>query len=355
MYQVLIRLFFVLVKCIQTICKSKEELIIENLALRQQVTAYHAKKTKPTISNLDRIFWISLRQTYDKWKDSLIIVKPETVISWQRRRFKRHWTRISKIKKPGRKRVNKEIRELIYRMAEENSWGAPRIYSELLMLGYTDVSESSVSRYLKRYRAKHPDKLKQQSWRSFLRNHANDISAMDFFIVPTVNFNLLSVFFVIDHGRRRLLHLNVTNQPFAKWVIQQLRDAFPYDQISKYIIMDRDKIFSKRVKEILKWQLGVKPKITSYKSPWQNGIAERFILSVRNDLLNQMIIFNEDHLRRLMREYIDYYNKDRCHLSLDRDSPLGRHIQNKPSRHAEVISISKLGGLQHRYDWKKVA
>jgi putative transposase len=224
-----------------------------------------------------------------------------------------------------------------------------------LMLGFNDISEATVSRYLKKFRSRHPDKKKQQSWMTFLRNHRDDISAMDFFIVPTINFNIQFVFFIIDHKRRIIRHFNVTSHPSAQWVVQQLRDAFPFDQVPKYLIMDRDKIFSSRVKGFLERQLGIKPKVTSFKSPWQNGIAERFILSAREDLRNHTIIFNEDHLRRLMREYVDYYNKDRCHLSLGRDSPLGRKFQEKSSESAKVISIHKLNGLHHLYEWKDVA
>jgi len=356
MYQLLIRLFIILIKIIKLIHKSKEDLIIENLALRQQLAIYQTKKTKPKITDTGRSFWIALKQSWSKWMDHLIIVRPETVIDWQKRRFKKYWTKIStKNKKPGRKRVKKEIRDLIFRMAGENCWGAPRIYSELLMLGFDDVSEATVSRYLRSYRSLNHDKKKQQSWMTFLKNHRDMITAMDFFIVPTVNFNILFVFFIIDHRRRKVVHFNVTNQPSALWVIQQLRDAFPFDQIPKYLIMDRDSIFSVRVKEFLERQLGITPKVTSYKSPWQNGVAERFVLSVRNELLNHVIVFNEDHLRRLMKEYIDYYNKDRCHLSLKRNSPLGRKIDKKFDKTEELKSIPILNGLQHRYNWKKIA
>jgi putative transposase len=190
---------------------------------------------------------------------------------------------------------------------------------------------------------------------TFLKNHRDIVSAMDFFIVPTINFNIIFVFFIIDHKRRIIRHFNVTSHPSAQWVIQQLRVAFPFDQIPKYLIMDRDSIFSSRVKGFLDRQLGIKAKVTSYKSPWQNGIAEPFILSARTDLLNHTIIFNEDHLRRLMREYVEYYNKNRCHLSLNRDSPLGRTAQKKPSESSTIVSTPKLGGLQHRYEWKKAA
>ena len=252
-YRILIRFFIVLIRIIQISRKSKSELILENLALRQQLSTYQTKKSKPKLRNLDRSFWIALKQSWNKWINHLIIVRPETVVDWQRRRFKNHWNKIStQNKKPGRKRINKEIRDLIYRMAGENHWGAPRIYSELLMLGFSDVSEASVSRYLRKYRSLHLDKKKQQSWMTFLKNHRDVISAMDFFIVPAVNFNILFVFFIIDHKRRKIIHLNITNQPCALWVIQQLRIAFPFDQIPKYLIMDCDSIFSARVKGFLK-------------------------------------------------------------------------------------------------------
>jgi putative transposase len=356
MYRILIRFFFLFFKFIKIIQKPKDDLIIENLVLRQQLATYKSKKIKSKLTDVDCSFWIAVKQSWNKWKDYLVIVKPETIIDWQNRRFRKHWTKIStENKRPGRKRITKEIRDLIYRMTGENHWGAPRIYSELLMLGFKDISEATVSRYLRRFRLNHPDKKKQLSWMTFLKNHRDVISAMDFFVVPTFNFNILFVFFIIDHRRRTIRHFNVTSQPCALWVIQQLCDAFPFDQISKYLIMDRDSTFSSRVKGFIEHQLGIKPKVTSYKSPWQNGVCERWILSVRREILNHVIVFNENHLRRLMKEYVDYYNKDRCHLTLNRDSPVGRNIDRKPSKSAKVNSSSLLGGLHHKYTWQKAA
>jgi len=179
-------------------------------------------------------------------------------------------------------------------MAGDNRWGAPRIYSELLMLGSNNVSEATVSRYLRKFRSQHPDEKKQQSLMTFLKNHRDVILAMDFFIVPTINFNILFVFFIIDHNRREIIHFNATNHPFTEWVIQQLHDAFPFDQIPKYLIMDRDRIFSIRVKGFLERQLGIKPKVTSYKNPWQNGIAERVILRLSTITDGKTAIFNHN-------------------------------------------------------------
>ena len=174
---------------------------------------------------------------------------------------------------------------------------------------------------------------------TFLKNHKNVISAMDFFVVPTIRFKILFVFFIIDHELRIIRHFNITSHPSALGVIQQLRDAFPFDKVPKYLIIDRDKIFSPQVKGFLKHQLGIKPKVTSCRSLWQNGVAERFVLSTRTDLLNHVVVFSEDHLRRLMKEYIDYYNEDRCHLSLGRDSPFDREIQEKPFESSKVKSV----------------
>ena len=182
MYQILIRLLSFLLVITQATFKSKGHLLLENLALRQQLSTYHTKDKKPRLTNIDRLFWVALKQVWTKWQDHLVIVKPETAIDWQRKRFKKHWRKIStKNRKSGRKLIKKEIRDLIYQMAEENNWGAPRIYSELLMLGFNDVSEVTVSRYLRTFRSKHPDTRKQQSWKTFLTNHRDTICAMDFF------------------------------------------------------------------------------------------------------------------------------------------------------------------------------
>ncbi len=241
-------------------------------------------------------------------------------------------------------------------MAGENRWGAPKIYEELLKLGYGDeVSLSTVTRYLRRYKSENPDKKKRQSWRTFLRNQIEFIAAIDFFIVPTAGFKFLFCFFVIHHKRREILHINVTEHPTAKWVIQQLREAFPFDKIPKYLIFDRDKIFSKAVRGFIKYSLNIKSKQTSIKSPWQNGVAERWILSARSELLDHVIIRDENHLQRLLKEYVKYYNQDRCHLSVNMDSPFGRPVQPKPSDSAKVITIPRLGGLVHRYEWRDAA
>ena len=194
--------------------------------LRQQPSTYKAKKINPTIKEQDRSFWIALKKSWSKWTATLIFVKPETVIHWQRRRFKKYWTKISsKNKKYGRRITKKELRDLIYKMARENKWGAPRIYSELLMLGFTkkEISQSTASRYLRRFRSKNPDHKKRQSWITCLKSHRDAISAMDLFVVPTINFTIVYVFFIIEHVRIKILHFNLTEHPTTQCIMQQLR------------------------------------------------------------------------------------------------------------------------------------
>ena len=171
---------------------------------------------------------------------------------------------------------------------------------------------------------------------------------MDFFTVPTLSFGVLYCFFVIGHDRRRILHFNVTRHPTSAWVVQQLRNAFPYDSPDQYLIFDRDAKFSIDVETAVK-ALGSKPVRTSFRSPWQNGVAERWVGSCRRDLLDHVIVLNERHFKRLLREYVDYYHDDRTHLGLNKETPCGRPTA-VPTPVVVVSSASRLGGLHHRYD-----
>lgn len=279
--------------------------------------------------------------------ESLILVRPETVAGWHRAGFKLYWTWLSRHRKrAGRKCVSKQLRELIFRMVDENrTWGAPRIHGELKMLGF-DISERTVLRWMRRA-PRYPGPAKR--WAAFLSNHREVIAAMDFFTVPTLSFGVLYCFFVIAHDRRRILHRNVTKHPTSAWVIQQLREAFPYDSSPKHLIFDRGGSFNQEVIETIK-SFGIEPKRTSFQSPWQNGVAERFVGSCRRDLLDHVIVLNERHLKRLMNEYIRYYHEDRTHLGLDKQTPAGREAAKGESTSSNVICIPRLGGLHHRYD-----
>ncbi len=330
---------------IHALVRSQSDLAIENAALRQQLALFKEKRPRPQLHGADRAFWVVLRRVWSGWANALIIVKPETVVRWHRAGFKSYWR--WKSRKVGRPRVEPGIPALIRRMIRENDWGAPRIHEELLKLGY-DVSERTVSRYLPRKPAS-PDAIER--WKVFLRTHRDAIGGMDFLTVPTVTFGVLYVFFIIDHARRRIRHVNVTAHPSAAWVIQQLREAFPFDETLRYLVLDRDAIFKGRVKAAIK-DIEIEPKLISYRSPWQNGVAERWVATLRRELLDHVVVFNEKHLRRLVLDYVAYYNEDRCHLSVEKDAPVTRPVMARPSATAKVVALPRVGGIHHRYEWR---
>jgi len=237
---------------------------LENLALRQQLTVFKRKHPQPRFSASDKLFWVMLRQLWCRWKLALVLVQPETVVRWHRAGFKMFWTWLSRHRSlAGRRCVSKELREVIFGMVAENrTWGARRIHGELKMLGF-DISERTVLRWMRKA-PKNSELAKR--WVAFLNNHREAIAAMDFFCVPTQTFGVLYCFFVIAHDWRRILHYNVTKHPTSEWVIQQLREAFPYDSVPGYLIFDRGANFSEEVIATLK-SFSIVPKRTSFRSP----------------------------------------------------------------------------------------
>jgi len=323
---------------------SRRALLLENLVLRQQLAVLKRKHPRPRLRPFDKLFWVLARRFWSGWKQALMVVSPETVVGWHRTGFRLYWSAISKTRCVlGRKRISKQVRDLIFRMVVENlTWGAPRIHGELLMLGF-DVSERTISRWMRRA-PRDPEPAKR--WLAFLRNHREAIAAMDFFTVPTVTFRLLYCFFVISHDRRQILHFNVTRHPTSAWVIQQLREACPFEAGPRFLVFDRDSKFSLEVAAAVR-SLNVRPVRTSIESPWQNGVAERWVESCRHDLLDHVIPVNEAHLKRLLAEYVAYYHEDRTHLGLKKQTPRNR----LPSRErGRVVALPRCGGLHHRYD-----
>ena len=347
----MISILIAFLNCLRAFFRSRCSLALEIVALRQQLGILKRKTPRPRLRIQDRVFWIMLRRFWPAWSKVLIIVKPETVVAWYRAGFGLVWRLRSRAKTLGRPKLNAEVRALIRRMANENgSWGAPRIHGELLKLGF-DLSERTVSRYLRRISpASNAGKL----WLAFLRNHREIIAAMDFFTVPTLTFRVLYCFFVIEHGRRKILHFNVTEHPTCPWIVQQLRETFLDSCPYRYVILDRDSKFGDDVADFLR-SAGVKPIRISPACPWQNGVAERWIESCRRELLNHVIVVIDSHLRRLTRDYVSYYHADRIHDTLEKDTPARRAVSLKPNRSAAVISFPRIGGLHHRYDWQQAA
>ena len=221
---------------------------------------------------------------------------------------------------------------------ENPLWGAPRIHGELLKLGF-EVAQSSVAKYMvKRYEPP------SQGWRTFLRNHALEVAAMDLFVVPTICFDLLYAFVIIRLDRRQLIWINVTANPTAEWIARQIREAFPWNEAPRYLIRDRDRIYGTVVTRRLRG-MGIRDKPIAPASPWQNSFAERLIGSIRRECLDHIVVLSDAHLRRILRTYARYYNKIRTHRSLDKDAPVSRPVQPAGSIKSHPI----LGGFHHRY------
>jgi transposase InsO family protein len=332
-----LRLIWVLVRALFA---KRADLVAENLALRQQLIVLHRRTKRPRLKTKDRIFWLWLARSWDGWRESLIVVKPATVVRWHRQGFKYYWAWKSR-NKGGRPAVPREIRDLIRKMSRANPlWGAPRIHGELLKLGI-DLSQTTVAKYMIR----HP-KPPSPGWRTFLDNHLKDLVSIDFFTVPTVTFRVLFVFLVLSHDRRRFFHFNVTEHPSAEWTGRQLVEAFPWDTVPRYLIRDRDGIygrdFTRRVNA-----LGIKQVLTAPHSPWQNPYVERAIGSIRRECLDHVVVFNEKHLRKVLRSYLRYYHASRTHLALGKDSPDSRPVE--PPARGRVFASPEVGGLHHRY------
>ena len=322
--------------------RSRTALQLEILALRHQIGVLQRSVKRPKLTTADRFLWAGLASIWNGWESGLAILKAATVVGWQRKGFGLFWSWKIRCGKPGRPSVPKEVRELIRMLSRENPlWGAPHIHGELLKLGIK-VGESSVSKYMVRRR-----KPPSQTWRTFLDNHLKTLVSVDFFTVPTIRFQILYVFLVLAHERRRILHFAVTAHPTAEWTAQQMREAFPWDTVPRYLLRDRDRIFGQDFVKQVK-AMGIKQVLSAPRSPWQRAYVERVIGTIRRECLDHLIVFNERSLYRHLEGFVEYYHRNRTHLALEKDTPEPRPIQ--PPESGRIVSIPVLGGLHHRYE-----
>jgi len=330
-----------LLRLVRALAADRTRLALENLALRQQLAIYQRSESRPKLNDGDRMFWTMACEFLANWKEHLVIVKPDTVVRWHRHGFRSYWRWKSRAK-PGRPKLDAAVIALVRRMSIENPlWGAPRIRDELALLGH-DVAASTVAKYM----VTSPNSKRQQTWRTFLRNHLDVSAGSDFFTVPTLTFKLLYVFVVLSHDRRRILHVNVTKHPTAGWTAQQLTEAFPGDdRIPRFFHRDRDAIYGDLVRQRIA-AIGMNEVISAKQSPWQNPYAERVIGSIRRECTDHLIPLNEAHLRATLADYVGYYNGSRCHRSLDGDAPEPREVEDGDGT---VYAIPHLGGLHHEY------
>ena len=326
---------------LRAILVSRASLALENLALRQQVAVLKRSVPRPRIRVGDRILWVLLRRLWVGWCESLLIVRPSTVVRWQQQGWRLFWRRRS-LGRPGRPPITAETRELIRRLSRQNQfWGSPRIQAELERLGL-HIAKSPVERYMARHRGP-----SSGSWRAFLANHGNEILACDFFLVPTATFQTLVGFVVMELGRRRTVALDVTAHPSASWAATVARRAvLAAGGRARYLLRDRDAIYGQVFKAAVR-RLGLRQVVTAYHAPLQYAHAERVIGTIRREFLEHMIVMVESHARKLLGELVRYYNEERTHQALGPESPMPREEEQKAI--GEIISFPHLGGLHHSY------
>jgi len=319
--------------------KSRSRLEAENLFLRHQLNiALRRMPSRLQLRGSDRALMVWLVRLWPSLLGAARLVQPDTILRWHRAGGRAYWRWRSR-GRAGRPRIDRSLRELIQRMSLENPlWGAPRIHGELLMLGF-EVAQSTVSKYMRR-----GGKPPSQSWRTFLRNHAAAIAAVDLCVVRTLAFDLLFVFVVMGHGRRTLLWFEITQYPTAEWLARQITEAFPWASAPAYLVRDNDRAYGQVFTARLR-AMGIRDRPIAPRSPWQNGIAERLIGTLRRECLDQIIVFGEAHLRRVLSAYAAYYNRARPHLALQKDAPMRRSVQ----RVGSIVAIPVLAGLHHQY------
>jgi len=255
--------------------RSCAALQLEILALRHQIGVLQRSVKRPKLTPADRMLWVGLCSVWKDWRSGIHIAQASTVVGWHRHGFRVFWTWKIRRGRLGRPRVPGEVRVLIRTMSRENPlWGAPKIHGELLKLGI-DIGETSVSKYMVRHR-----RPPSQTWRAFLENHMKSMVSVDFFTVPTVRFQILYVFLVLAHDRRRIIHFAVTAHPTAEWSVQQMREAFPWESAPQYLLRDRDRIFGKDFVDQVN-AMGIKQVLSAPRSPWQRAYVERVNGSVR--------------------------------------------------------------------------
>jgi transposase InsO family protein len=330
---------FAVLRSLGATFQPRRHLLLENLALRHQLLVLNRTAGKPKFRNADRLLWICLRAVWSRWEKALVIIQPQTVIGWHRAGFRLCWR--WKSRGGGRPPIDHELIRLIRRMWQANpTWGSPRIRDELAKLGL-QVSDSTI----RKYRPRRP-RSSSQTWKTFLRNHTQQIAAIDFFTVPTATFRVLSVFVVLAQARRKVVHFAITESPSAFWTGQQLVNAFPFEVAPRFLLRDRDGIYGAEFVRRAA-SLGMEDKVIAPRSPWQNPYVERLIGSLRRECLDHVIILNERHLNRVLREYVDYYHRHRTHRALDRDCPVPRPVEE--AEQGKVIELPLVGGLHHRY------
>jgi putative transposase len=323
--------------------RSRAELTVENILLRQQLIVAARKVRRPVLRRRERTLITLLAAALPRWRDALLLVKPETVLRWHSEGFRLLWRWRSRPTKAPAPRISSDVVELIPRMATENRlWGAERIRGELLKLGIS-VAKRTVQRYM---RAGHrPLPPRGQSWHACLRNTA---WACDFLQVYDVWFRPIFAFFIVDINTKRVVHLGVTRHPTAQWTAQQMREATPFGVGPDLIIRDNDGEFGADFDHAAKGA-GIRVLRTAVQAPLMNSACERFLGSVRRDCLDHIVVLSERHLKHVLKEYcFNYFNVARPHQGIRQRVPVERMLKLKRRTDPTgVVGEPVLGGLHH--------
>ena len=339
----LVRAVVAVVAGLHSFTKARAVLQMENIALRHQLSVLRRRTPKrQELNTADRLFWIGISRLCSDWRSWLIIVQPETVVGWAQEAI----PRILDMEGTCGQKSQTNRRERNARTDPAHEPRKPNMGSSARPWRASKTRNpdrrSSVSKYLVR-----PWRQPSQTWRTFLENHIDSMVSVDFFTVPTIRFQVLYVFLVLAHQRRRIIHFGVTPHPTAEWTAQQLREAFPWDSAPSYLLRDRDSIFGRHFVDQVK-AMGIKEVLSAPRSPWQRAYVERIIGTVRRECLDQVIVFGEGNLRAWLKRFIAYYHQTRTHLALDKDAPETRTIQHRET--GPIVAIPEVGGLHHRYE-----
>ncbi|TGN19282.1 integrase core domain-containing protein [Leptospira idonii] len=334
-----------------------KNILLENLFLKTQLSAYKRKHKIFRPTTWERCKLVLLSYLNPNWKSSLLLVTPDTLLLWRKQKFKLFWKLLSKSKNPGRPNVPWSLIKLVRKIAKQNPiWGATKIHGVLLKLGFI-ISERSVSKYVKTFH-RSPNPRKRLSWKNFYLLHSDSMIVSDLFTVFSYNFReIYKVIFFLDLKNRQILHFDISAKTSTAWVRRVIKYALKKKGLknTSYVLTDNDCLFGKRFSRYLE-RLGIKHKKTAVRSPWQNGYAERFVKTCKNEFLDYFVPLNEYHLKVKLEEFIHFYNHNRTHLALDKDTPVSSEVLHKPrDGDYELASQPVLGGMYHTYSWKKVA
>ena len=332
-----------IIGALSDLTRSRADLVIENALLRQQLIVLNRQIKRAQLTNTERFRLVFLSHITSFWKQALHIVQPDTLLRWHRELFQIYWRR----KSQGQPKITAETIALIQKMAKENQlWGAERMRGELLKLGI-EVSKRTVQRYMPKERSLTSS---SQSWATFLKNQAGNTWACDFTVVTDWLFRQWYVFVVLELKTRRIVQTNVTRFPTDEWTAQQLREATPWGKGPKYLIRDRDGKYSRHFSAVA---ASIQEMETPYRTPQANGICERFMGSLRRECLDHILIHDERHVQRVIKEYTAYFNQERPHQGIEQLIPDQYELTRSKPTSGRITSKALLGGLHHSYSRTK--